>query len=172
VNQKELGAAPATPSSTETWTDNYPFRDVCQAPGIKTRASPERGGKKGHFYKPIATQFRHDGFNFRQIVREGDVAIYEQTWTGCADPSICYEVVRIRQREGFQVGGNFVEPAEVYPRSEAWGTDGFTLTDKDAAFNKFRQMSPVGPAPTWNSYGDVLDLEQTETSTQLKHEIV
>ena len=32
------------------------------------------------------------------------------------------------------IGGRFIEPAEVYPNSEAWGVDGFTLTDKDATF--------------------------------------
>ncbi len=46
------------------------------------------------------------------------------------NPSISYEVIRIRRREGFQIGGRFVEPAEVYPNSEAWGMDGFTLPTK------------------------------------------
>ena len=107
----------------------------------KTSATVVAGGKKGHFYKPLATQFRHDGFEYRQIAREGDAAIYEQRWGGCADPSVCYEVIRIRRREGFQINGRFVEPAEVYPNSEAWGVDGFTLTDKDAAFAKFRKLA-------------------------------
>ena len=48
-------------------------------------------------------------------------------------------MIRIRRREGFQIDGRFVEPAEVYPNSEAWGTDGFTLTDRDAAFAKLRE---------------------------------
>jgi hypothetical protein len=33
-----------------------------------------------------------------------------------------------------------VEPAEVYPNSEAWGVDGFTLTDKEAAFAKLSEL--------------------------------
>ena len=44
-----------------------------------------------------------------------------------------------RRRDGFQIGGRFVEAAELYPRSEAWGTDGFTLTDRDTAFAKRRE---------------------------------
>src|SRR4029450_6921378 len=95
---------------------------------------------KRHFYKPLPTQFRHDGFEYRQIARERDAAIYEQRWSGCGDPSVCYEVIRIRRREGFHIAGRFVEPAEVYPKSEAWGVDGSTLTDKDAAFAKLRAL--------------------------------
>jgi hypothetical protein len=107
---------------------------------IKTCATAERGGKKGD-YKPIAKEFCHDGFTFRQIVREGDVAIYQQTWNGCANPSVAYEVVRIRRRKAREIDGKIIEAAEVYPPLEAWGTDGFTLTDKDAAFAKLREMS-------------------------------
>jgi hypothetical protein len=107
---------------------------------IKTRNSAERGGKKGHSYKPLPVQFRRDGFNYRQIAREGNTAIYEQTWNGCSDPNVCYEVVRIRRREGFQIGSNLVEPAEVYPTCKAWGVDGFTVTDKEAAFAKLEKV--------------------------------
>lgn len=107
----------------------------------KTRATPEAWGKKRRFYKPLAKEFRRDGFEYRQIAREGDGAIYEQTWRGCPNPSVCYEVIRIRRRESFQIGARFVEPAEVYPNSEAWGVDGFTLTDRDAAFAKLRELA-------------------------------
>ena len=107
---------------------------------IKTRATAEAWGKKRHSCKPLPIRFRRDGFNYRQIARQGDAAIYEQSWSGCPNPSVCYEVVRIRRREGFQIGGRFVEPAEIYPKSEAWGVDGFTLTDKDAAFARLREV--------------------------------
>jgi hypothetical protein len=110
-------------------------------PAIKTRATAEAGSKKRQFYKPLLKEFRREGFIYRQIAREKDAAIYEQRWTGCAEPSVCYEVIRIRRREGFQIGGRFVEPGEVYPRPESWGVDGFTLTDKDAAFAKLRELA-------------------------------
>ena len=106
----------------------------------KTRATAEALGKKCHSCKPLPTRFRRDGFEYRQIARERDAAIYEQIWSGCAEPSVCYEVIRVCRREGFHIGGRLVEPAEVYPRSGAWGVDGFTLTDKDAAFAKLREV--------------------------------
>jgi hypothetical protein len=105
----------------------------------KARATAEAWGKKGHF-KPLPREFRGDGFQYRQIAREGDAAIYEQERTGCAEPSRCYEVIRIRRREGFQIGGRFVEAAQVYPKSEAWGSDGFTLPDKNSALAKLREI--------------------------------
>jgi hypothetical protein len=108
---------------------------------IKTRARGEAGSKKRPFYKSLPTQFSRDGFNYRQIARDGDAAIYEQTWSGCSNPSVCYEVIRIHRREGFEIDGRFVEPAELYPNSDSWGVEGFTLTDKDAAFAKLRELS-------------------------------
>ena len=107
----------------------------------KTRATAEAWSKKRHSCKPLPTRFRRDGFEYRQIARERHGAIYEQTWAGCCDPSVCYEVIRIRRREAFQIDGRLVEPAEVYPSSGAWGVDGYTLTDKDAAFAKLREVS-------------------------------
>jgi hypothetical protein len=107
----------------------------------KTSATAEAWGKERHFYKPLPTRFRHCGFDYQQIARERDAAIYEQRWGGCADPSVCYEVVRIRRREGFQIGARLVEAGEVYPASESWGTDGFTFTDKDAALRKLRELA-------------------------------
>jgi hypothetical protein len=103
---------------------------------IKTRATAECIGKKGRCYKRLLKEFRRDGFSYRQIAREENTAIYEQTWSGCAEPSVCYEVIRIRRRDGFQIGETFVEPYEAYPGAEAWGNDGFTVTDKEAAFAK------------------------------------
>lgn len=108
---------------------------------LKTRSRAEARTKKSHSYRPLRTVFRRDGFTYRQIARQGDAAIYEQTWNSCPNPSVSYEVVRIRRRDGFQVKGRFVEPAEVYPKSETWGVNGFTLTSKDAALAKLRELA-------------------------------
>jgi hypothetical protein len=89
----------------------------------------------------LPKEFRRDGFNYRQIARKGKAAIYEQRWSGCEEPSVCYEVIRVKRRDGFHIGGRFVEPAEVYPNSEAWGVDGFTVTDEETAFAKLREVA-------------------------------
>src|SRR5262249_23602653 len=109
-------------------------------PPRKTRATGQGEGKKCHSYKPLPTRFRRGGFTYRQIHREGDFAIYQQIWKG-RQHSAAFEVIRIRRRDGFQIGGRIIQPAEVYPNSEAWGTDGFTLTDRDAAFARLRGIA-------------------------------
>lgn len=105
----------------------------------KTSPTAEAWGQKGHAYKPLPTQFRHQEFDHRQIAREADGAIYEQSWKG-NEQSAAFEVIRIRKREGFQIDGRFVGPAEVYPNSEAWCVDGWTYTEKEAAFGKLREI--------------------------------
>jgi len=111
----------------------------------KTNATAEARTKEGH-YRPLPKEFRHHGFDYRQIARERDAAIYEQIWNGCSDPSIAYEVVRIRRRDGFEIAGRFVAPSEVYANSEAWGVDGFTFTNRDAATAKLPELLCVPDA--------------------------
>ena len=125
---------------------SVPFGRSMSGSSRKTSATAKARTKKGHFYKPLPVRTRRDGSNYRQIAREGDVAIYERVWSGCAEPSPCYEVIRIRQREGFRIGGRFVEPAEVYPASELWGANGFTFTDRNKAWDKFFEISLEEPA--------------------------
>jgi hypothetical protein len=125
-------------------TRSASIRRSVSKPTQKTRATAEACSEKSH-YRPLRKEFRRDGFTFRQIARERNAAIYEQTWNGCRNPSVCYEVIRIRRREGFQIGGRWVEPAEVYPRSELWGVDGFTLTNRDKAWAKFFEISLEQP---------------------------
>jgi len=87
----------------------------------------------------LATRFRHDGFDYLQICREGNVAVYQQTWKG-NERSAAFEIIRVRRHDGFHIGGRFVEPGEVYPKSEAWGTNGWTMQDRGAAFRKLREI--------------------------------
>ena len=134
--------------------------DSIPRPPRKTCAAADAECKEGHFYKPLPKEFRRDGFQYRQIAREGDGAIYEQRWTGSAGPSIAYELIRVRRRDGFQIGGRFVEPAEVYPNSEDWGVHAWTVLDKATAFRKLREIvnasekesaNPVKKSPIQNS---------------------
>jgi hypothetical protein len=112
----------------------------------KTRPTAEARTKERHSYKPLRKEFRRHGFNYRQIARENGVALYEQRWADCPDSPVCFEVILVRQREGFQIAGRFIEPAEVYPPSERWGIDGFTFTDRNEAWEKIFGISLEEPA--------------------------
>src|SRR5215470_7665221 len=61
--------------------------DLMLGSALKTRPRAEGGSKKGQFCRPLPKEFQRFGFNYRQIAREGDIAIYEQVWAGCAEPS-------------------------------------------------------------------------------------
>ena len=113
----------------------------------KTRVAEKEAVKKGHSYERLAKAFTLGGFGYRQIAREGNWAIYEQRWPG--SENLCYEIIRIRREEAttFPSGRSYPE-REVYPSSEAWGVDGFTVTDRNKAWDKFFEISLEEPAKT------------------------
>ena len=107
-------------------------------PVVKTRPVEECEAGKGR-YKPIAGFFKHGGFNYGQIGREGDLAIFEQRWRD--SENVCYEVARIRRLEAKTFPNGKSSPArEAYPSSAAWGDFGWTVTTLDAAFAKLREV--------------------------------
>ena len=108
------------------------------SPANKTPATVEGGGKTDRFCRPLATQFRHDGFDYRQITREGDAAIFAQSRNGRVR---AFEVIRIRRHDGFEIAGRLVEPAEYYPRSGEWGAYGWTLPDLNSATAKQMEIA-------------------------------
>ena len=96
-------------------------------------------------YKPLSNDFRKFGFNFKQVFREGDYAIYEQT--RAETKQINWETIRIRRHNGFIIGGVSIEPSEVYPSNEKWGDDGFTHTTLKSAQAKIEVMKNYKEQP-------------------------
>ena len=78
--------------------------------------------------KPLETEFRREGWDYRKIWREKDVAVYEY---GLAPR---YELIIIQRRPDRQVYGKFVSARESYPASAHWGKYGWTLGPKDREF--------------------------------------
>lgn len=79
-------------------------------------------------------EFSQNGFNFKQVARDGVVAVYEKTKPSMRFPS--FEVVKIgmsREREAFGVK---FEAGETYPSNESWGDRGWTCQTKESAFKK------------------------------------
>lgn len=88
---------------------------------------------------PIPLSFTGDGFQFSQLTRSGNLAIYRKTkvatgWVG-------FEVVRIKPRRGFTVKGEYYPPAEAYPGSEKWGIDGFSCHSYPRAQVKLAELA-------------------------------
>ena len=86
--------------------------------------------------KPLRTRFRSGCFEFKQIAREGRIAVYElrngehHTW----------EVIKIGFRGGRLLKGKALEACEVYPSSESWGVKGWACTTKERAFQKMDEL--------------------------------
>lgn len=86
-------------------------------------------------HKPLVTSFKHRGFDYRQIDRVGDVAIFEQS-----KPSLTgtwFEVVIVQRHGEYEIAGKKIEAAETMPPASAWGKQGWTLRDKSKALEKF-----------------------------------
>ncbi len=96
--------------------------------------------------KTLPEQFRSNGFDFRQLKRVGDVAVFEKS-KPILKPSRGYEmirsfeVVKIQSHNGYEIAERKIEPAESMPSSESWGRLGWTFTDLQSAENKFNELS-------------------------------
>lgn len=63
-------------------------------------------------------------FEYRQLIRKGSYAIYEQHQFGRL---VAYEVIRIMSHNGYRIGDTEIPAAESMPSSSAWGQHGFTF---------------------------------------------
>jgi len=89
---------------------------------------------------PLATTFRSNGFDFVQIAREGDHAIFRKT-----KPSLplfeTFEVVVIQKMGEHKWPNGNVSPAHEYmPGRYEWGTKGWSCQTLERAREKFREL--------------------------------
>ena len=89
--------------------------------------------------KTLPTQFTDRGFQFNQLRRRGNVAVFSRTKGKVTH----FETVIVDSHQGFQIKGKQIEPSEFYPSSEQWGTKGFTFNDQDAALAKASALELV-----------------------------
>ena len=91
--------------------------------------------------KTLPTTFTSNGFDHQQLDRIGDIAIYARSREGGGQEH--FEIIRIKSHNGFKIGTmtERSEPAEMYPTAEQWGTNGWTVNDKEKALEKFRELT-------------------------------
>jgi hypothetical protein len=89
-------------------------------------------------YKPLRTSFRSKGFDYRQIERKGDVAMFAQTKPGLS--RTWYEVVVVQRYEAYEIGEKTIEAAESMPGTSQWGKSGWTYRDPKEARSKFDEL--------------------------------
>ena len=83
--------------------------------------------------KTLPKTFSKNGFEFEQIDRRGDLAIFRKHKKSRC---VSYEVVKIQSHDGYEIAGKKIEAGECYPPSESWGSLGFTLPTYEAALKK------------------------------------
>lgn len=114
-------------------------------------------------YKPLQVEFTKNGFQFNQMYREGDFAIFHKVAMENAihqrTRDAGFEVVVISRHDGYEIGGVKVEPAEQYPGNEKWGSMGWTFTDLYSAEKRFNSLLkgelPVEDVPSTETPGTV-----------------
>ena len=108
---------------------------------MSTSAIPTLENNQNAPYSVAAIEFRLLGFEYTQLKRLGDVAIYRQSKKGLPDG---YEVVRILKHEAFSAFGKDFPAGESYPSSQQWGSDGWTYRTLEDAEQKFQELSRRG----------------------------
>ena len=90
--------------------------------------------------KILSKEFSKNGFTYKQVWREGNVAIYQQgrgnvMWER-------YEIGRIRQNQSRTVFGKVLEASESWPCSEEWGRLAYTEMDLRRAKERTLVLTP------------------------------
>ncbi|MBC8416942.1 hypothetical protein H8E06_01255 [bacterium] len=94
--------------------------------------------------KVLEKEFKSCGFNFKQVKRTGDVAIYKKKAANHGGQS--YEVIKVSRHNGYNLGDNYVHPAETYPSNSLWGTHGWTCQTIEAADLRFDKLLSNKPS--------------------------
>lgn len=95
--------------------------------------------------KILPTEITKSGFTYRQIAREGNVAVYSQHLKGRSGTPLAYETIVIKSHDGYTIGNKCIEPSEMYPGNELFGTLGFSYSGlmKDAKKIALDKMAKI-----------------------------
>ncbi len=92
--------------------------------------------------KTLPTTFKHDKFLFRQIDRQGDIALFEKTKG--PGRALSYEVVIVQKRKEWAINGKIVPAHEAMPGPESWGIYGWTYTTRSDAYGRMTRLLGSG----------------------------
>lgn len=87
--------------------------------------------------KPLEQIFRKNGFDYQQVWRDEDYAIYEQ-WDG--EKLIAYEVFKTNKNEAREIAGVAIAASESVPGNKQWGTNAWTVYTLEEAQGKVDMM--------------------------------
>lgn len=88
----------------------------------------------------LETEFVERNITYRQIKREGKVAVYSHSWAGEPDRVRGYEVFVIQSHGDVEIYGNKVEAAETYPGKNAFGKTAWSYVKLEKALDRMSQV--------------------------------
>ena len=90
--------------------------------------------------KLLPDTFHSDGFDFRLLKRDANVALLVKSKPGCV---ASYEVVKLMRVPAREMFGRPVEAHEAMPASEQWGQRGWSYPNRDQAEVRFRKLTGI-----------------------------
>lgn len=118
-----------------TWT--HSTKNVTSA--LKTSYGEVKNTIHKHtIMKLLETNIRRKGYDYTQIERRGDVAIYRQDLNG---DCIAYEVFEIRKHNERIIAGVLIPASEGMASDEQWGQNAFTVHTLEQAHGKMLFIS-------------------------------
>ena len=95
--------------------------------------------------KPLPERFTLDGFDFRQLIRSGAVALFEKRKPG--RKLAVWEVVIVQKREAGSIEGKSYPAREVMPSPSDWGDAAWSFSDLARARQKFSELVQLRDQP-------------------------
>lgn len=89
--------------------------------------------------KTLEKKFTYKEFEYSQILRDGNFAIYRQKLKD-GGKSETFEVIIIDSHNGYEIAGQKIPPSEMYPSTNQWGVKGFTVLSYDDALKKLETL--------------------------------
>lgn len=89
--------------------------------------------------EPLATQYKKYGYIFKQVSREGDVAVYSQSDEETGQ-IYAYEVFIIQKQKATVLYGRAYPDKEIIPGTSMWGQEAYTVTSLTQAEIKVKKL--------------------------------
>jgi len=86
-------------------------------------------------YKKLPLEIKNHGYKMKQVKRTENTAMYSKAGG--------YEVLVVQRHDGYEIKGNWIEPAEYLPKDEDFGTKGWYFNGPDGlqkAEKKFEEI--------------------------------
>ena len=88
--------------------------------------------------KILEKEFKSHGYNFKQVIREKDIAVYFKTKLNTEIEN--WEVIKVQSHNGYAIAGLDFPPSETFPSSSAWGNLGWSYQTREEAMEKFNKL--------------------------------